>query len=143
MSGFKKLGIGDIENGKAVELIDEYIDITAKDLFKMIDHYKADPSKLKGKISINIFISPLNIEGGEEHYKIGTEISRSLPKLQSGSLAMNRDNEGLYVEERGSDEMSPLQSTIDYDPEQEESSKEEPDEVVDKSEIGVIKLNQG
>lgn len=107
---FQKVGIQNIENGKTVELINEYLGITAKDLFKMADIHHVDAKKLKGKVMICLTIQPLS--DLEDHFSISSEVTRVLPKITNTSLAIKQD-EGLFVQERGSDFDSPLQTTIE------------------------------
>jgi hypothetical protein len=107
---FQKVGIQNIESGKTVELINEYLGITAKDLFKMADIHHVDAKKLKGKVMICLTIQPLS--DLEDHFSISSEVTRVLPKITNTSLAIKQD-EGLFVQERGSDYDSPLQTTIE------------------------------
>ena len=107
---FQKVGIQNIESGKTVELINEYLGITAKDLFKMADIHHVDAKKLKGKVMICLTIQPLS--DLEDHFSISSEVTRVLPKITNTSLAIKQD-EGLFVQERGSDFDSPLQTTIE------------------------------
>lgn len=106
----KKLGIGNIEGGKTVELINEYLDITTKDLFTMAKVHNVAAKKLKGHVIIKISIQPLS--NVEDHYAVSSEVHRVVPKITNSSLAVVDDG-GLFVQERGSDKDSPRQTTID------------------------------
>lgn len=118
---FQKVGIQNIEGGKTVNLINEYLGITAKDLFKMADIHHVDPKKLKGKVTITLTIQPLS--DLEDHFSISSEVTRAIPKITNTSLAIKQDD-GLFVQERGSDLDSPLQTTIENFEEETENEGE-------------------
>ena len=107
---FYSIGIQNIEGGKTQELINNYLDITAKDLFKMADVHGVEAKKLKGKVMICLTIQPLS--DLEDHFSVSSEVTRVLPKITNSSLAIKKDN-GLFVQHRGSDKDSPYQTTIE------------------------------
>lgn len=128
---FKPVGIENIEGGKCAALINEYLSMTAKDLFKMADVHGVEPKKLKGKISISLVIQPLN--DLEDHYSVSSQVSRSLPKIINSSIAL-KDEDGLFVQESGSSKESPLQTTIENF-----IDEEEDDEGLEKVEVIELK----
>ncbi len=107
---FNKISVTNIEGGDCVKVIDEYLDMTTKDLFKMAKLHHIKPEKLKGHVIIKLTISPIN--SLEDHYRINSEIHRVVPKISNSTMAVVEED-GLFVQERGSDKDSPRQTTID------------------------------
>lgn len=133
---FQEVGIENIEQGKAKDLINEYLRTTAEDLDKMSRVHKVEKKKLRGKVTVNIYLQPLN--DLDDHYSISTEVTRTLPKIINHSIASkDLDGGGLFVQDRGSDDKSPYQTTIDNFIEDEERG-----EIVDKTTGEVISISK-
>ena len=113
---FNKVKMENIEGGKAVDLVNRYLSTTAKELLEMGQEHDIDPRKLKGQVKITLTIQPLG--DSEEHYAVGSAVSRVMPKITNQSMAIMEEG-GLFVQERGSDKNSPLQTTIENFTEQE------------------------